>query len=253
LLKSKYHELFLNKNAIRKIDSSIPFVYFPLHYEPERTILIPAPYFTNQLEVITSIAKSLPVKYKLYVKDHPLMRTAGWRNTKFYKDILELPNVELIHPSTSNEELIKNCSLVVTIAGTTGMEAAFYQKPSIVFADTIYSNYIPSVNRLKNLEDLTQLINKSLQKEIELSDLNKYVDHVEKNSFVFDYQGLEQAFISHFHYEGFTSSADISIPQMKEFLEKNRTILEQLVSEYIKKINQYKKHNSKNNLGPEEN
>ena len=196
LFKSKYHQLFLDRNSSREINTDIPFIYFPLHYEPERTILIPAPFYTNQLEVIRNIAKSIPVGYKLFVKDHPLMRSSGWRNTSFYKKIMNLPNTILVHPSISNEEMVKKCALVVTIAGTTGMEAAFYQKPSIVLADTIFSPYLPSVHRVRNIEELPNAIQKSLQTNVNADDLNKYVNRVEENSFEFDYQGLASIYSS---------------------------------------------------------
>ena len=108
-------------------------MFFPLHVEPERTISIDSPYYSNQLEIITNVARSLPINYKLFVKEHPMQAVYGWRNTSYYKKILELPNVILIHPNFSNETLLENCQLVVTIGGTLGLEAAFNKKPSIVF------------------------------------------------------------------------------------------------------------------------
>ena len=64
---------------------------------------------------------------------------------------------------------------VITIAGTGGMEAAFYAKPSIVFIETSYSNQLPSVYKLKNLEELPSAINQSLQKKVMESDVYKFV------------------------------------------------------------------------------
>ncbi|TSC56502.1 MAG: hypothetical protein Greene041679_513 [Parcubacteria group bacterium Greene0416_79] len=49
------------------------FAFFPLHYEPEVSLLLLAPFATNQIELVRAAAKSLPVMWKLYVKEHPLM------------------------------------------------------------------------------------------------------------------------------------------------------------------------------------
>ena len=249
VIKRIFRESFINKNAIKIVEKNTPFVYFPLHLEPERAVLIAAPYYTNQLEVIRNIAKSLPVEFLLYVKDHPGMRDSGWRNISFYKKILELPNVKLIHHSVSNDELIKNCSLVVTIAGTAGMEAAFYQKPSIVLVDTIFSPYLPSVYRVRNIEDLPEAISLSLNRKVNLDDLNNYVSFIDKNSFQFDYFSLQANIGDVFFHGGFLKDVYISTSQMNEFLQENKKIFEILADEHISKINQYKKYkiNTKNN------
>ena len=41
----------------------------------ELIILEKAPYYTNQLEVLIQIAKSIPVGYKVFVKEHYAMKT----------------------------------------------------------------------------------------------------------------------------------------------------------------------------------
>ena len=91
---------FLDNNSINTIEDE-KIIYFPLHVEPERAISISAPFFSDQIEVITNIAKSLPVGYKLYVKEHGSMELYFWRDQSFYKDIIKLQNVRLVHPSVS--------------------------------------------------------------------------------------------------------------------------------------------------------
>lgn len=245
VLKRKYKEIFINKKLVRQIDKKELFVYYPLQLEPERTILIPAPFYSNQLETIVNIAKALPVDYMLYVKEHPMQKIRGWRNVSYYKKIMELPNVRLFHPSVSNDEMIKNCSLVITISGTSGLEAAFHNKPSIVFADVIYSG-LPSVYRLKSLEELPHAIRASLQKEVNPSDLNKFVNLIDRNSFDFDETELALRTCDCFYYGGFLLDVDIQPSKMNTFLEENKSIYEQLALEHIKKINQYKKLESEN-------
>jgi len=75
-------------------------------------LLILAPNYTNQVQVITNITKSLPEGYELYVKEHPVNVFREWRPVNDYKKIMELPNVKLIHPSVKSIDLIKKSSLV---------------------------------------------------------------------------------------------------------------------------------------------
>lgn len=243
VLQKKYRESFLNRNLIREIDDKIPFIYFPLHVYPELSLLIGAPFYTNQIEVIKNIAKSLPMGYKLYVKEHPGMRIRNWRSISFYKQIMNLPNVHLVHPSITTEEIVKKCSLVITITGTTGLEAAFNEKPAIVLSDVNYS-ILPSVYRLKNIEELPQAIRSSLQRKVDPLDLNNYVNIMEQNSFRFDIVSLYVDFNNRFYGGGSVIDVDIPIEKMKSFLDEHRLTFEQLALEHIKKIKQYKEVNS---------
>ena len=103
-LKRIYSKNFINKNFKRDIDSEIPFVYYPLHSEPERGLSIASPFYTNQIEIITHIAKSLPVGYKLLLKEHPVMEMKVGRSVSFYKELMKLPNVQLMHSSIKQEK-----------------------------------------------------------------------------------------------------------------------------------------------------
>ena len=235
LIKRWYRQDYLKKISLKEIDDKIPFVYYPLHVEPERVLSIAAPFFTNQTEVITHIAKSLPVDFLLYVKEHPDMRMEGWRKISQYKAISKLPNVRLLNTSVLNDEILMNCSLVITIAGTAGLEAAFYNKPSIVFSDVIYSK-LSSVHKVTNIEELPQIIQLALRQKVNLDDLNDYVDLIEKNSFVFDMADMQTSWYNHFFYGGFLKEVNISEQKMRRFLEEKRPIFEKLVSEYIKKL-----------------
>ena len=97
-LRKKYRENFMEKNLSRTVESDSPFVYFPLHQEQERITMIGAPFYINQIEVVQKIAQSLPVGYKLYVKDHTVMRVRGWRSISEMKKIMGFYNVKLLHP-----------------------------------------------------------------------------------------------------------------------------------------------------------
>jgi len=87
LISKRWYRLrFLDKHTIKTINKNEKFIYFPLGYEPERTILEKAPYYTNQLEVLIQIAKSIPVGYKVFVKEHYAMKNEAFREINFYKN-----------------------------------------------------------------------------------------------------------------------------------------------------------------------
>ena len=245
-LKTKYRESFINRNFIREIDNTTPFIYSPLHQEPEKSLLIAAPFYTNQLETIRHIAKSLPIGYKLYIKENPQQKIRDWRSVAYYKQIMNIPNVQLVHPYVKPEDIMSKCSLVVSVGGTAGLEAAFYQKPSIIFADLNYA-ILPSVYKLKAIEDLPQAMRLSLQKKVDPSDVDKFVNLYEKNSFEFDLLSFLIDYGEYFYRGGFLADVEIPIQKMESFLNKHKPAFEKLALEHIKKIKQHKEYYSQQN------
>ena len=234
-LKTRKRKKFIDINLLSQLKLEERFIYFPLQLEPERATLISATFYTNQLDVITNIAKAIPIDFQLFVKEHPMQKIKGWRKISFYKSIMELPNVKLIHPSIPNDEMLKKCSLAITIAGTTGLEAALYKKPCIIFADANYSS-LPSVYRLRSLEDLPNAIRESLKKEVKLSDVNDFINLLDRNSFPFNNTELSIKINDEFFYDGYLFDTEIDNKKAEEFLRKNHEYFEVLAMEYMKKI-----------------
>ena len=239
LLKVKYRDFFIDKYLLKSVIPHKKFVYFPLHLEPEEDILMGAPFYTNQIEIIKNIAKSLPADYVLYAKEHPIQRKLNWRPISFYKQLLELPNVTLIHPDVANAELIEKCSLVFTIGGSAGLEASFFQKPSIIFGKPHYSK-LPSAFKVDNLNDLPSLIRIALNTKFNESDLVDLVNDEMNNSFEFDTFELIDKFNP--FYGTMLSNVEITEEQMKNFLDKNKKLFEKLAYEHVKKITSLKEN-----------
>jgi len=234
-IKKKYRNHFINKNFKTEINNKDNIIYFPLQMEPERVLLIGAPYYTNQISVITSIAKSLPVNYKLYVKEHPIMKILGWRNISYYKQILDHPNVVLIHPSISSEKILQKSSLIITIAGTAGQEAAFHGKPVITLTDQLYS-HLPSVYKPKTIEELPEAIRKMLQYKINSSSLNEYVNLVDENTFELNLIDISADFSYRFGFKGLIMDAEMPISKVESFLNDYDDIFKTLANEHLLKI-----------------
>ena len=237
----KYRKHFIDNNSLKEINFQVPFLFYPLHEEPERTLLIGSPFYTNQIEIIRDIAKSLPITHILLVKEHPSQSVRGWRSSSFYKQIMNIPNVVLIHPDAPFQDLIEQSSLVISISGTAALEAAFYEKPSIVFVDTIFSN-LSFVEKVNSIPELPKIIRTSLEKKVDLLELSRFISMYEENSIDFDHLWFQKVANEKFFYGGHLANVDISEEKLKLFLDEYHIIFEKLTSEYIKKIYQHKKN-----------
>jgi hypothetical protein len=238
--KATTRKSFIDKYLEYEIYDNEQFVLFTLHQEPERTLLIAAPFYTNQLEVIRHIAKSLPPGYKLYVKEHFSQLLREWREISYYKEIIEIPNVRLYHPSANIEPLIQKSSLVISIGGTTSFEAAFYQKPSIIMTDLGFT-VLPSVQKLNSLEELPLMIRHGLETKVNSDDLDRYLSILDEHSFDFDLKGYESNELNFFRHGGNYQDTVITNEQMKLFLDENQNLFDMLTNQHIKKLNYFKK------------
>jgi len=236
-LRKKYRKRFIDKNLLKTYNFKKPFIFFPLHIEQEHSLLNVAPFYTNQIEVIKNIVKSLPIGYDLVIKEHPTMISRDWRKISDYNLLMSLPNVKVIHPDESPENFLKKCSLIITISGTSAFEGIFYLKPSIIFSDTSFSS-LSCVHRIKSFEDLPSIIRKLLLSEINTDELNNYIEFVDKNGFDFDHDSFVQDYQDFFHHGGFLVDVEISEEKMRNFLQKNKPIFEKLAIEHIKKLEQ---------------
>lgn len=158
-IRRKTRNLIGHDDLYDTYDPSVPFAFFPLHLEPELSLLLLAPFDTDQIAVVCRIAQSLPVGMNLIVKEHPNM--VALRPRRFYKKLKEIPNVRLVRPEISSFSIIARASLVTVITGTVGWEATLFGKPVITFGDAFY-NALPSVTRSRIPEELPTLVQSKL-------------------------------------------------------------------------------------------
>jgi len=231
---------FLDKNSIKDIEDE-HFVYFPLHVEPERSILITSPFYSDQIEVITNIAKSLPVGWKLYVKEHGSMELYFWRDQSFYKDIIKLQNVKLVHPSVNPKDILEKCDLVTTIAGTAGLEALFFEKPVITFSDIIYSK-LPNVFRINDKNKIPETVRKALSLTPNKEGIRKLVSLYKKECLNIDMINLQHECMKEIGNSGINDLVNPTQEGLEKFINKNKKELEIIADEHIHKIELYEKN-----------
>ena len=172
------------------------------------------------------------------MKEHPAQETREWRAISDYKKIMKIPNVILIHPAVPSQEILERCSLVVTIGGTTGLEAAFYRKPSIILSQMDYS-ILPSVEFVQDVHELSNKIKESLEKEVKADDLDRFIQIYEKNSFEFDYMDFVTKYHESFYFNGNLLDTKINENDMRLFLQENENILKKVTNEHIEKIKKF--------------
>ena len=143
----------------QKPKSGEEYAFFPLQMEPEVGNTVLSPVYVNYIETARLAAKSLPVQFKLYVKEHPAMR--GVRKLSYYQKILRIPNVRLIDDALSSHDLIKSSRIVLTNVSTAGWESVLLKKPVITFGNIFY-NKLSWVQKCSDPEKLPDLIRKTL-------------------------------------------------------------------------------------------
>jgi hypothetical protein len=120
------------------------YVIYPIHFQPEASTLVQAPMYLEQVQLIQDIARSLPIGYRLYVKEHVSNR--GRRPTSFYDAIAAIPSVRLLGPDVDTWALIRDASAIAVITGTMGWEGLLFGKPVISFG-SVWFNVLPHVYR----------------------------------------------------------------------------------------------------------
>jgi len=152
------------RKALSKIHSIIepsetPYVFFGLHMQPESSIDVWAPYYSDQIRVIELISRSLPPTHKFLVKIHKS------DVSNYSRDQLEriraFPGVELVAPNADARVFIENAELVVAIQGTIGLEAALLGRPVIMLGDSPVTTF-PSASRIGKLHEFPALIKRKL-------------------------------------------------------------------------------------------
>jgi hypothetical protein len=113
------------------------YVLYPIHFQPEASTLVQAPYYLDQAALIEDMSKSLPVGYQLYVKEHVSNR--GRRPLAFYKRLRDTFGVRLLGPDEDTWTLIRDAAAVAVITGTVGWEGLLFGKPVVTFGDVFYN------------------------------------------------------------------------------------------------------------------
>jgi len=234
-IENKKRKAFLDENSITQIEDD-NFLYFPLQSEPESKILVTSPFFSNQLALVENVARSIPVNFILYVKEHPSQDLKLWRSIDFYKTIIELPNVKLVHPTANSQDLISRSSGIISIIGSTGFEALFYKKPVILFADAYY-DCLSMVNKVNNLTELPHLISEILSSfEFNNKELNALIKSANNQSITIPYYQMMKDALNVSSLQRTKNNSELTEKQFKNFYENYKENFELIGNEFKKRF-----------------
>lgn len=152
-------------DAVARVDTvgtpaGRPYVLFGLHMQPESTIDVWAPFFSNQMWVIELLSRSIPASHRLLVKIHKS------DISKYPRAVLDrmrsFPGVQLVRPFADSRQFIEQADLVVAIQGTMGLEAALLGRPVVMLGESPVTVF-PSASTAGALADLPGLVRDKLR------------------------------------------------------------------------------------------
>lgn len=139
----------LNKSLEEVIDCEFDlqseYIYFPLHYEPERTTNPDGIKYHDQFRALITLRSLTPQGISIAVKEHSSQFTSqlfGYkgRSPYFYELLKIINGITLIDPSIPSKNLIKNSIFTATITGTAALESALMGKPALIFGNVWFEN-----------------------------------------------------------------------------------------------------------------
>lgn len=136
------------------VSLTVPYVYFPLHYQPEASTSPLGEDYVDQALVCELLSWVAGPNVMIYVKEHPRpSRAFCTRNIAFYDRLLGCKNVVFVSKHMDTYNLIDRSLAVATVTGTAGWEAFLRRKPVLMFGSKIYDT-APNVFRIKSKDDL---------------------------------------------------------------------------------------------------
>jgi Capsule polysaccharide biosynthesis protein len=158
---------------VMPVDFSEPYVYLPLHVQPERSTSPNGGIYDHIELMIEAIARSLPPGWLVYVKEHPSQLSpwqAGERGRRVsdYAVMTALQNVRLVPLDTKPFDLIDNARAVATVTGTSGWEAIARGVPVLCFGIAWYQGCdgVFDVRRLDDLPAALEAIQKGAKPDL---------------------------------------------------------------------------------------
>lgn len=142
--KKHQRDIYQSLSEIRSVADinslNAPFVFFPMHYQPELTTSPDGGDFSQQWLVVKRISELVQKTGAfILVKEHPsqfLVNSKVVRTDILYKALLKVSDrVKLVSLEVPSRNLLQKASSVATITGTIALEAIVASKPVLAFGD----------------------------------------------------------------------------------------------------------------------
>lgn len=148
---------------VQEPDLSKPYVYVPLHMQPEATTCPMGGVFMDQEKLVQLLASHLPKDVRIYVKEHPY-QTEVCRSKAFYQSLLDIPSVTFVPRSLSTFTLTEHAVAIASVSGTAGFEGIFRKKPFLMFGYRFFQ-FAPGVFRVRSTEDCQKAVDAIFNKK----------------------------------------------------------------------------------------
>ncbi len=135
--KYKKFKQNLKKVTVNSVDFNTPFVYFPLHLQPEMSSCPLGDKYVDQLLALETLAEILPDGWKIYAKEN-VHQTEFMRGEIFYNRLKKIDKLVVVPSHLSSPELIEKSQFTATITGTAGWEAINAGKKVLAFGRPWY-------------------------------------------------------------------------------------------------------------------
>ncbi len=166
----QYHRMqLMDDRFYGTFDKNEKYIYFPLHNTNEYSTQVQGTMWMDQLPLIEALSKSIPVGWKLYIKEHPGMLLHRVRRSNLYKTVKRLPNVVFIPTQTNTHEVISFAQMVITIIGTTGWEAVMRGKPVLSLEENMF-DVLDLSRRCTDFKEFSRAIRGEIERVSKISD-----------------------------------------------------------------------------------
>ncbi|HDL53420.1 MAG TPA: hypothetical protein ENH32_05545, partial [Proteobacteria bacterium] len=147
---------FQSKMEVKHVDLNVPFVYFPLHLQPELTTSSLGGEFADQLSAIERLRVLIPDNWEIYVKENPKQKYRQ-RGMYFYTRLARIPGTTLLSRNIDTYSLIEKAKFTAVISGSAGWETICGGKSVLVFGRPWYLS-LPGVVRYREGVELKEIM-----------------------------------------------------------------------------------------------
>lgn len=130
------------------------FVLFPLHYEPE-SVLNYFSEFQRQEEIAAQIFDSLPINFRLILKEHPSQ--PGALGMQKWDSLVRSKRVISVRGEYDSRKLLNLDVIVVSIGSTLALESAVVGRPVGVLG-SVHFGTMPGIKRLESPGEWLKLL-----------------------------------------------------------------------------------------------
>ena len=178
------------KNGLQEIQQEVKlnnkYIYFPLHFEPERTTNPDGGFFQDQFLALSHLRKLVPDHIDIIVKEHPTQFYLSGRGVKgrsplIYNLFKNIKRVKISNTNSSSLALIKKAEFIATITGSVAIEAAIIGKPALTFGSAWFKG-CPNVIPWSDQITYDQIVKSKIKPKEEI--ISYLIQHKDKHSII---------------------------------------------------------------------